>query len=80
VFVGDFNENGASDPSTPDPVLSSLPCLTGVDVFIPAASPPNDTVEVKLKPRGKGPARSLNFPNFRSSTDRVSLVFNDYEP
>jgi hypothetical protein len=34
---------------------------------------------VKLKSRGKGPARSLNFPNFRSSTDRVSLIFNDYE-
>ncbi|MGH2962017.1 MAG: alpha/beta hydrolase [Solirubrobacterales bacterium] len=79
VFVGDFNENGASDPSTPHPVLSSLPFLTGVDVFIPAASPPNDTVEVSLTSRGKGKSRSLSVPNWRSSTDRVSLILNDHE-
>jgi pimeloyl-ACP methyl ester carboxylesterase len=79
VFVADFNENGTSEPAEPNPVLSSLPFLTGVDVFIPAASPPNDTVEVSLTSRGRGPARSLNFPNFPSSTDRVSLIFNDHE-
>ena len=79
VFVADFNEDGATDLSAPNPVLSSLPFLTGADVFVPAASPPNDTVEVRLKSRGKGPARSLNFPNFPSSTDRVSLSFADYE-
>ena len=79
VFVGDFNQNGASDPTTPNPVLFGLPFLTGVDVFIPAASPPNDTVEVSLTSRGKGKPRSLNVPNWRSSTDRVSLIFNDHE-
>ena len=60
-------------------VVFSLPFLTGVDVFIPAASPPNDTVEVNLTSRGKGKPRSLNFPNWRSSTERVSLIFNDHE-
>ncbi|HSJ18377.1 MAG TPA: alpha/beta fold hydrolase, partial [Solirubrobacterales bacterium] len=79
VFVEDFNENGASDSAAPHPVLSALPFLTGVDVFIPAASPPNDTVEVSLVSRGKGRPRSLNVPNWTSSTDRVSVIFNDHE-
>lgn len=79
IFVGDFNEDGQTDISAPNPVLFSLPFLTGVDVFIPAASPPNDTVRVALTSRGKGKPRSLNFPNWRSSTDRVSLIFSDHE-
>jgi hypothetical protein len=79
VFVYDEGTDGVSDLSAPIASVSAFPFLTGADLFIPAASPPDDTVEVKLKSRGRGPARSLNFPNFRSSTDRVSLVFNDYE-
>ena len=80
VFVFDEDSDGVSNPGAPIPLIFSLPFLTGVDLFIPAASPPNDTVEVKLKSRGRGPARSLNFPNFPSSTNRVSLNFSDYEP
>jgi hypothetical protein len=79
IFVGDFNEDGQTDLSAPNPVLFSLPFLTGVDMFIPAASPPNDIVKVALTSRGKGKPRSLSFPNWRSSTDRVSLIFNDHE-
>ena len=80
VFVFDEGSDGVSDLSAPIASVSAFPFLTGADMFIPAASPPDDTVEVKLKSRGKGPARSLNFPNFQSSTNRVSLNFYDYEP
>jgi len=79
VFVFDEGSDGVSDPSAPIGLIDSLPFLTGVDKFIPAASPPNDTVEVKLRSRGRGPARSLNFPNFQSSANRVSLNFSDFE-
>jgi hypothetical protein len=79
VFVFDDNGDGASDLSEPNALIASLPFLTHADLFIPAAEPPNDTVEVSLRSRGRGPTRSLNFPNFRSSTNRVSLSFNDYE-
>ena len=79
VFVFDDDSDGMSDLSEPNALIASLPFLTHADLFIPAAEPPNDTVEVSLKSRGRGPTRSLNFPNFRSSTNRVSLIFNDYE-
>jgi len=79
IFVFDDEGDGLSDLSAPDPLIAALPFLTHADVFIPAAEPPNDTVEVSLRSRGGGPTRSLNFPNFRSSTNRVSLNFHDYE-
>ncbi len=78
LFVLDDGADGVSDLSAPIARFDGLPFLTGADLVIPAASPPNDTVEVKLRSRGRGPARSLNFPNRPSSTDRVSLTFNDY--
>jgi Lipase C-terminal domain/Lipase (class 2) len=78
LFVFDDGADGVSNLSAPIARFDALPFLTGADLVIPAASPPNDTVEVKLRSRGRDPARSLNFPNFRSSTDRVSLVFNDH--
>jgi hypothetical protein len=79
VFVFDDDEDGMTDLSEPNALIASLPFLTHADLFIPAAEPPNDTVEVNLSSRGRGPTRSLNFPNYRSSTNRVSLIFNDYE-
>jgi pimeloyl-ACP methyl ester carboxylesterase len=79
IFVFDEGSDGVSDLSAPIPVLFGLSFQTGADLFIPAASPPDDTVEVSLKSRGKGPKRSLNHPNFPSATDRVSLLFNDHE-
>jgi Lipase C-terminal domain/AF_1763-like, C-terminal domain/Lipase (class 2) len=79
VFVFDDDSDGMSDLGEPNPLIAALPFLTHADLFIPAGEPPNDTVEVSLRSRGRGPTRSLNFPNFRSSTNRVSLMFNDYE-
>ena len=79
VFVFDDDGDGMSDLSAPNALIASLSFLTHADLFIPAAEPPNDTVEVSLRSRGRGPTRSLNFPNFRSSTNRVSLIFSDYE-
>jgi hypothetical protein len=79
IFVFDDDGDGITDLSQPNAAIAGLPFLTHADLFIPAAEPPNHTVEVSLRSRGGGPARSLNFPNFRSSTNRVSLHFNDYE-
>lgn len=79
IFVLDAGSDGVSDLSTPVQPFFSLPFLTGVDLFLPAASPPNGKVTVGLRSRGSGPVRRLNFPNFPSSTDLVSVVFNDYE-
>ena len=79
LFFYDRGLDGKTDLSSPDPVFSALPFITGADIFLPAARPPTGTVTASLKSRGGGPVRSLNFPNFPSTTDGAVLLFNDFE-
>jgi pimeloyl-ACP methyl ester carboxylesterase len=79
LIAFDAGSDGVSNLSAPLPVLSALPFITGVDLYIPAAAPPNATVSVGLRSRGEGPVRTVSFPNFPSTTDAVSVQFNDYE-
>jgi pimeloyl-ACP methyl ester carboxylesterase len=80
MFAFDTGSDGVSNVATPHPVFFALPFLSGVDLFIPAATPATGTTSVALESRGRGPLRTLNVPNFASSTDAISIGFNDYEP
>jgi pimeloyl-ACP methyl ester carboxylesterase len=79
VFAFDSGADGHSNVSAPLPAFSSLPFISGVDLAIPAAPQPTGRISVRLRSRGRGPVRAINFPNFPSTTDRVSVQFNDYE-
>jgi hypothetical protein len=79
LFAFDRGLDGRSDLSAPDPAFSQLPFITGVDIFMPAARPPTGTTSVSLRSRGGGPVRTLNVPNFPSTTDGAVLQFNDFE-
>jgi pimeloyl-ACP methyl ester carboxylesterase len=79
LFAFDTGSDGASNVTVPHPVLFSLPFLTGVDLFLPAATPPTGTVSVALRSRGRGRTRTVSVPNFASSTDSISVNLNDYE-
>jgi hypothetical protein len=78
-FAFDRNRDGQTDLSSSDPVLGALPFIQGADVYIPAASPPNGTTSFQLISRGAGPVRTLNVPNWDSTTDGVSIQWNDFE-
>lgn len=79
IFVFDKNADGVSDLSTPDPFLETLPFLTGADLFIPGAEPPDGKTSVVLTPRGgEGMTQVINLPNWASSQHRISLMFNDF--
>jgi uncharacterized protein/lipase/lipase (class 2) len=78
-FAFDRNRDGQTDLSSPDPVLSSLPFIQGGDVYVPASSPPHGTASWQLISRGGGPVRTLKVPNWDSSTDGVTLQWNDFE-
>jgi pimeloyl-ACP methyl ester carboxylesterase len=80
LFAFDVGSDGASNVGAPIPVLFSIPFLTGVDLYLPAAAPPIGKVSLALTSRGEGRPRVLNVPNFPSSTDSVSVSFWDYEP
>ena len=79
LFAFDSGADGQSNLSAPLPAFFSLPFISGVDLAIPAARPPTGRISVRLRSRGRGPVRAINFPNFPSSTDRVSVQLNDWE-
>ena len=57
LFVFDAGSDGVSDVSAPVAAFFSLPFLTGVDLFMPAASPPDATISVSATPRGATASR-----------------------
>ena len=79
MFAFDQGSDGVTDLSAPIPVFLALPFLSGVDMFIPAASPPTGTVSVALLSRGAGPVRRVSFPNYPSSENAVTVQFYDFE-
>ena len=69
-----------SDLSGPIPYYFGQPFQTGVDLYIPAATPPTGTISIVSTARGM-PGNSrvvINVPNWASSTDRITVQFNDY--
>jgi len=79
MFAFDQGSDGQSEVSAPIPVFFGIPFVSAVDLFIPAASPPTGTVRVALTSRGSGPAREVNFPNYPSSNNTISVQLNDFE-
>ena len=79
VFAFDAGTDGATNLNSPIPGISGLPFLTGVDIFMQAANPPNDTISIASTPRlGGGRVHVVNVPNWASSTDTVTAQLNDY--
>jgi pimeloyl-ACP methyl ester carboxylesterase len=63
----------------PLPYFSSQPFQNGIDVFIPAAEPPDGTITVRNIPRGEtSKPQVLNVPNWSSAGHAISVVFTDY--
>jgi hypothetical protein len=79
LFAFDQNRNGQTDLSS-DPVLSNLPFIGSVDVFIPASSPPDATTTFELTSRGKGTPHTLKIPNWESTSHTVTIQLDDFEP
>jgi lipase/uncharacterized protein/lipase (class 2) len=96
IFVGE----GAKHPketnlSEPNPTYSSIPFITGAEVYIPATSKsvtsdvPTETVKVQLNSRGEGPTGSaeakaktleeMSVPNWDSSTNQIELEWHDFQ-
>jgi pimeloyl-ACP methyl ester carboxylesterase len=79
LFAFDSGADGQSNVSAPLPTFFALPFISGVDLAIPAARAATGRISVRLRSRGRGPVRTISFPNLPSSTDRISVQFNDYE-
>jgi pimeloyl-ACP methyl ester carboxylesterase len=79
MFAYDAGVDGVSHPDVQLPAFTALPFISGVDLFVPAATPATGTVRLASKQRGGGGIESVvNVPNWPSATHRVSVQFDDY--
>ncbi len=59
--------------------FSSQPFQSGVDIYLPAAEPPDGTITFKNIPRGDtSRPQVLNLPNWSSSNHFVTVMFADF--
>jgi hypothetical protein len=75
MFVGDRGLDGMNDLVTPDPFYFALPFITAMDVFMPAAIPPNGVIEVRNSSR-EGFSAAINVPNWATSQNVTSIVLH----
>jgi hypothetical protein len=81
IFVNDNGADGKSDLTAPIPYFYSAVSffISGADLYIPAANPPDGTIPLVLTPRGGGgQTQVINVPNWVSSKDRIFVQFNDF--
>jgi pimeloyl-ACP methyl ester carboxylesterase len=81
--IGLHVHDAAASPG--DSTLDLLPFFptqafqSGVDVFMPATAPPDGTISFVNAPRGDtSRLQAINVPNWRSSTDRITVTFSDF--
>lgn len=78
-FVFDEHSDKQNHLNEPIKFFHSLPFMTGVDFYMPAASPPNETISIELLSRkSNGKKQVINVPNWASSDSVISVLFNDY--
>ncbi len=77
AFTYDVHLDGVTDVSAPVAFFFAQPFITGVDVFLPAAPGGRGTVPVVAKRRGDNHVDYLAVPNWPSSTNSISLQFDD---
>jgi len=79
IWVYDNRSDGFSDLTKIVYPFHRYIFQTAVDLFIPAADPPDGIISLVLTPRyGGGRTQVINVPNWASSKHRVTIQFNDY--
>jgi hypothetical protein len=79
IFGYDVHLDGVTDLTAPVPFFFSQPFITGIDVSMPATPAATGRVTLTTRPRGgHGHLDHLAVPNWPSTTDTISIQFNDY--
>jgi len=82
MFIWDKYADGVSNLGVPQMPYHMGGFFTGVDYFMPGASPADGTTSLVLTSRlSDGKTQTINVPNRASSeTRRISVTFNDWAP
>ena len=79
VYITDEHADGISDLTEPIDDFIAAAWRTGVDLYLPAADPPDGTIHLALMPRGSGGKwQMLNVRNWISSEHIIIVQFNDF--
>jgi len=79
IHLHDAADSLGDSTLSPLPYFSTQPFQTGVDVFMPAADPPDGTITVTNMPRGDtSRPQVLHFPNWASSKHILMAMFSDF--
>jgi pimeloyl-ACP methyl ester carboxylesterase len=79
LYVFDADSDGQSNVSQSLPDFASVPFVKGVDLFLPASTPPQTTISVVLKGRQNGGlTQMIQVPNWSSATDKVTVQFRAF--
>jgi pimeloyl-ACP methyl ester carboxylesterase len=80
MFAFDDGVDGVTNLAAPIPELFALPFISGADLVIPATTPPDATVPIRMVSRtGGGAAQVINIRNWASATDHVTVQFPDHD-
>ena len=80
MFVFDDGVDGVTNLAAPIPELFGLPFISGADLVIPATTPPDATVAVRMVSRtGGGASQVINVRNWASLTDHITVQFPDFD-
>lgn len=79
-FIFDKGSDGISNLSGPitTGLVASLPFISGLDFYLPAANPPDSTISIVLEGRYSGMTQVVNVPNWQSTTDTITVQMMDY--
>ncbi len=79
IFIHDRNSDQVSNLIVADPVFSRFPFMSGLDLYLPASTEPDNVIEVELTSRRGGEIQSVNVPNWSSDRVRsISVHFRDH--
>ncbi|MBG6066177.1 alpha/beta hydrolase [Micromonospora ureilytica] len=77
IFAFDDGSDGVTDLTAPLPEFFGQTFITGMDVFIPATPAHLGLARITVGQRGGG-YQVINVPNWKSSTDRVTVSVDDF--
>jgi hypothetical protein len=79
VEVFDAGTDKRSNVSQSISTFADIPFIGGIDLYIPATTPPQDTISIVLNGRQNGGlTQTINIPNWNSITNKVTVQFNAF--